>query len=253
MSGKVPVYVICLDSKWETRGSTVCDHFNKCTLISEVNRSPATVPSDFKLEDVAHPFAAATISKGWTRESVVQLSNPNQIGCTLSHINLWRTCLALQTSIIVAEDDAKPKMLTRRVTDVLNAPLSADVVLLQCSNFPFTSVEAEDYSMCKKVSRFWGTACYYLTPAGAVKLLRHALPVVMHVDAYIEACIFSGLQVYSVPGCNDQDHSDTTLGHGFSAVLHVTVVRQRMVMGLLLLLSLIIVTILVWRLYKKPK
>lgn len=246
----VPVYVIALNSKWESRGSKVVEHFSKCTLVSSVNRFPAVTPSNFVLHDVAHPSAMATINSGLERQSTFQLSHPNQVGCAMSHISLWRICLALQTPIIVAEDDARPKMLTRRIKDMLTAPLEADLVILQCSWFPFKT-DKVPYSMCGKVRRFWGTGCYYLTPLGAGKLLKHALPVVMHVDAYIESLIFSGLQIYSVPGCNDQDHSDTTLNHNLLTVLQVTSIRQPVVFSIVFLAALIVIAVLAWRLWKR--
>jgi GR25 family glycosyltransferase involved in LPS biosynthesis len=252
MSVQFDVHVICLASKWASRGNKTVAHFARSSRVRAVHRSDAVTPATFPapVEELAHPYALATIRGKQPFVDVTQLSDVRQIACGLSHIGLWRKCLADGRPLVVAEDDSDAKNLTRRLVDVAAAPLDADVVIVQCSRYPFkTDGVTAGASHCRRVVSFWGTGCYYVTPAGARKLLRHALPMTMHIDAYIRYCIGGAdLTVYAVQGANDQPHHESTLVH--RGIWTVQVVRQQFLLGATAAVALIIIlvlSILLWR------
>ena len=236
-------HVICLASKWATRGKAACAHYRRCSEIQKVHRFDAVTPADFDAEEVAHPYALATIKGGRARAEQTQLSRIVQMACYMSHLRLWERCIGTKDGIVIAEDDGYPRHLRRRICDARTAPLDADVVLIQCSKWPFTAKRcSEDLggTLCKRVSWFWGTACYYLTPRGAAKLRKHALPITHHVDAYMATCIHGiDLKVYSVPGANDQKHDDSTLAH--DGLWSVLLIRQWILLAVVCIAALIVI------------
>jgi GR25 family glycosyltransferase involved in LPS biosynthesis len=231
MPRSIEVHVIALASKWATRGRPTTDHFQKAGLV--VHRFDAVTPADFdqKVDGFVHPQVGAIIDGGWQRDVPADLSHINQVACALSHYALWRRCIELDRPIIVAEDDSLPANMARRLQDLASAPPDADLVLLQCMATEFHSHSVPN-NVCRKVDKFWGASCYYLTPTGAAKMIRFAIPVVMHVDAYMARCLGAGLvRAYSVRGATDQTHEGSTLMH--SGFLSVTTVRRAFWLGVM--------------------
>ena len=225
---------------------------------------PAVTPEDFELNEVTHPFARATIRhRLYTtnddrqvrgRDTTIQLSSEAQVACALSHISLWNLCKELNTPIIVAEDDSRPSKLNERLGYLENdsAVDNADVVVLQCGSFPYSSHSMPDSSL-RRVTNYWGSACYFLTPAGAEILLEHALPITMHIDCYMSFCIAgSGLRILAVPGANDQSLlSPSTLVH--ESVWGVRIMRLQFYLGSLGVLLVVVIASLIWVACKKSK
>ena len=258
-------YVISLDSTRHERADPTCQHFSKARRIDRVFMYPAVTPEDFELDEVTHPFARATIRQGLfqketnknqhetrSRDTTMQLSHETQVACALSHISLWNLCKELGEPIIVAEDDSRPNNLDTRLGYLKSDPAmdDADMVLLQCASFPFSS-EAVDKSLLRRVTDYWGATCYYLTPEGAEVLLEHALPITMHIDCYMSYCITgSGLQVFSVPNANDQSVlSPSTLMH--QSIWGVRVVRLQFYIAALGVLLVVMIVSLIWVACKK--
>jgi GR25 family glycosyltransferase involved in LPS biosynthesis len=147
-----------------------------------------------------------------TRRSHEEIDAKGAIGCTLSHVSLWRQFLSTNhTHLIVSEDDLnlepfkEPGSFAEYLQSQINSlPSGWDVwvagynSLRDCSpwNQPqaipkITSAILDPNIRCHSnaehldIRSFFGTHCYIVTREGAQTLLNHAFPIESHIDAYI--------------------------------------------------------------------
>jgi hypothetical protein len=143
-----------------------------------------------------------------------QFTTPGAIGCYLSHMNVWRKIAAAKEGALVIEDDAvvsDPEVMAQMVRAVQRnrLPPEVDVLLVGWANLMSVDDDAASETataeelaapaapaapaitlgpdvVAHRVLRQFSLALmYYVTPAGARKLLQTALPIEAHVDFYI--------------------------------------------------------------------
>lgn len=111
------------------------------------------------------------------REQNSGLSSKGAIGCTLSHLALWKECIDKDYPyIIIAEDDVfLPHNISRKyndkIVDHLQKPNSA----------VFTSELRKDQGL----NRMYGLHFYFISKGACKKLVEHAIPIDVQTDSYI--------------------------------------------------------------------
>ena len=232
------VHVICLESAYNKRGKKTMSFIEAQldkSLYKELIKVKAVTPKDFVLEDTVDTKQLSIITKKLPRVVHADLDKPEQVGCAVSHIGVWKTCAATNRPVVVVEDDVRPSNISERIRQALTFK-DAHLVLLACNSY--------SHNKQHKVSQFTGTGAYYLTPQGANILLKGATPVSMHIDHYMTACIDAyDLQVFSVDHANDQadTKNGSTLGHGAN-MMAIVVPRLETTIGILaFVLALVII------------
>ena len=164
----------------------------------------------------------------WTiGTTAIHMTNAAQIGCALSHIAVWQE-VARGTSAIVVEDDCRPTVSSpTRITRECNADF---VSLMQRGG--------KAGLLRDRLSEFWGTQAYFVTPVGARLLLRHAFPLDMHVDRFIASVAHRA-------------HAEWRIAHvpykevGRSSLEHITVHQVMWLSGFASVIVAIMVALLV--------
>ena len=181
----LPAFMICLQ---RLRGEFCAEHFPKVQHVFPNNATAIFPAVDASLLDIStdprvSPFARYHIKEDLDTD-FMHTGKASAVGCSLSHIALWKKAVEMDEPIIVLEDDV------RMDKDFMHAAISripdnvdhAAIVYL-----PFADrSECAEY-WCKVQPRigFGGTQMYYITPRGAKILLEQALPIVSQVDVYI--------------------------------------------------------------------
>lgn len=247
----IPVYVISLTSKWLERGKPTLKWWSQ--QCSNVNRFVAIEPKDFNLEDVASLRTISIINKTMGRVQHSDISEPEQVACYLSHVELWKKAIELDEPIIIVEDDVRPAHLDQRL---LNLPTFGPIynnaiVLIQNNPHGFKAQKTETQLL--KVEYFIGLGAYFITPQAAQTLLNVAFPVDMHVDRLVPlaAQTFSNFDVFAVPDSNNQSVGiDSTLFH--TSVFYIETERRLVwnwILGILCI-GLFIGIVVLWLKYK---
>lgn len=186
----LPVYVINLDrrpDRWhDVQQMLARNQFWRVQREAAVDGKllPAQV-----LDQVTTPESRESLTRPRVRHE--ELGSVGAVGCTLSHVNVWRRIVASGEPALVVEDDAVlvPELAQYRVFAQPDQVCSGyDLVLLgyfALRSPPPAQRIAPSNAVVPYGSLFFGTQFYYLTPAGAQKLLEHALPVEIQLDAYM--------------------------------------------------------------------
>jgi GR25 family glycosyltransferase involved in LPS biosynthesis len=246
---KTKLFVICLDKTFEKRCKPTLDKLKTCHSNIEVIQFEA-VRGDTVDHALLHPFAAKTALTG-RRDIHDQFSHINQVGCSLSHINLWKKAIQLGEPILVAEDD----QFNKNTCDMLNYfnHIEPHMGFVSLNNGKQkTSAYSDKFN---RLHRFVGTGLYYITPDTAARLLEYALPVVTHIDIFISDCIEpTKLEAYSslIANSNPIPAGKSTLLHAWPRVLKYQVWLGSLsgLLGLVVLV-LSILLILLYLKYKK--
>jgi hypothetical protein len=125
-----------------------------------------------------------------TNVDILHATRPGVIGCALSHIDLWRRCVALGEPIVVCEDDLQGLVDTpakkRLIRDAL-AEIEPGFHYASIINIPVTIRRGCAGQWCDIRTRWghFGTQMYWITPTAARVLLEQALPVVTNIDIYM--------------------------------------------------------------------
>ena len=109
----------------------------------------------------------------YNREEHIGISSLGTIGCTLSHLELWKLCSHNFPYIIIAEDDVKPKEISE--SDKINIENA-----LKKTNGCFIST-----SLKKNHKTLMGLHFYFLSNGAAKGLSKKALPINMQTDSYV--------------------------------------------------------------------
>jgi len=166
-------------------------------------------------------FAKYNVQRGQDTD-LMHINSAGAVGCALSHIGLWDRCVALGHPIVVVEDDVhicntKAKQIRNAV-----AHLPTDVDFASIMYSPVLSNTGScGAKWCPIEHGFAGMQMYYVTPHGARILLREALPVVTHVDAYVGFVSAAHPSFRAVRWAEHiytfsdmlRDHLKSTLGH----------------------------------------
>jgi len=148
--------------------------------------------------------------------------SPGQLGCYASHYIVWEQCFASERPLIVLEDDAF--LFSERFVSFVRAAGSLPE-RLQCvrlfaplrkTSRPLKRVyETCGIEVFKYRKGHKSTTGYYLTPAGAERLLKHASEWTQPVDLEMDEFWKHGVESYGVhPPCLTNDQSfDSMIGY----------------------------------------
>lgn len=126
------------------------------------------------------------------REAHSSLPSWGGIGCYLSHVDAWKEAEKSKTGLLVFEADAKPvpdaaakfnaifKAFQEQHHDAL-----PDIFFFGGSGSQRHTTIPKSNALLRLLDRQYGTEGYYVSPAGARKLLQDALPMEVQVDTYI--------------------------------------------------------------------
>ncbi len=186
----LPVYVINLDrrpDRWHDVQQMLARHqFRRVQREAAVDGKLLTTEA---LEQVTTPESRASLTRPRVRHE--ELGSVGAVGCTLSHVNVWQRIAASDEPALVVEDDAVlvPELAQYRVfAEPEQVCADYDLVLLgyfALRSPPPAPRTTPQNAVVPYGSLFFGTQFYYLTPVGAQKLLHHALPVEIQLDAYV--------------------------------------------------------------------
>jgi GR25 family glycosyltransferase involved in LPS biosynthesis len=140
------------------------------------------------------------------RESHQGLPSWGAVGCTLSHIQAWKTCLEKNCTILVVEDDVLFVGSTHTWKRLAHQCIGGaeriwDVCLIGSmrpngQRTPKVGPGMRLIEPWPKGKAFWGTEAYFITPNGARLLLQYALPINQQTDYYMQSvAAFHGLRL----------------------------------------------------------
>jgi GR25 family glycosyltransferase involved in LPS biosynthesis len=118
-----------------------------------------------------------------TRRTHREINTPGAVGCTLSHVEVWKQFLdSKNEQCIVLEDDASiPLHFLEKVESCGTLPEGTDIWILSPKlRTPFTQLDGS----WKIPGEFWGTSSYILTRKGAETLLKYVFPIECHLDYF---------------------------------------------------------------------
>jgi len=213
----IQTFVICLGKKAAER----CD-VNMKSIIRVFPKAKETVAvdaSNIKLSSPQISYYARYHIENNIESDFMHLGKKGAVGCSLSHIRLWKKCVELNEPIIIIEDDVNLDKKGGRVQKALSQiPEDCDFASIMYIPIHTQSKKCTG-QWCEIGVNFAGLQLYYITPRGASILLRDALPVVVHVDQYVAyvadvlpefKALYWGKNIYSFFDFYT-DHKNTTL------------------------------------------
>lgn len=196
----LPAYVITMTE----------EEFNKVKSalniagFSNVTRFPAIVGKDMKaqLENDRSMITYRGVTEvdfASYREAHSSLPSWGGVGCYLSHLGLWREAERSPNGILVFEADATPSenaayMAGEDMKALVNAlgGHRPDFVYLGGFGAPPSEPVPNVPGVSRILDRKYGLEAYYVSPEGARKLIKDALPIEVQVDTYIGYKILRG-------------------------------------------------------------
>lgn len=153
---------------------------------SSIIRYPAINGKELDLNEIdITPYTRYLINNPNSRCSHQQINTLGGVGCYLSHCNVWNSYQDTpEGGIIVFEDDLKVcKNFASELTDILhNIPSDCDVLSFGYLGLLEPTKKDEEG---KSTSFFFGLQGYYISNQGMKKLIEHAFPIEVHLDAYV--------------------------------------------------------------------
>ena len=125
-----------------------------------------------------------------TETDVLHLNTKGGVGCNMSHINAWEVIAASGKGSFVIEDDVNIEGMEKKILEAYKR-LPDDVDFASFMYLNWGSTQKSDHVRYNEYWRtitsryFSGLQMYYLTPAGAQKLLKYVFPIVTHMDVYV--------------------------------------------------------------------
>jgi glycosyl transferase family 25 len=114
---------------------------------------------------------------------------PKEIGCYLSHMAAWRSCVATQQATLIFEDDF---IIEPHFVDVVNTLVQSytywDIVRLQalCTSSCKSAKKFSDFALVQNDSDPLGATAYLVNPTSAQRLLDASTDIFEPLDHYIE-------------------------------------------------------------------
>lgn len=153
-----------------------------------IERFSAIRPTD---NDLKHLSFRAALEFGRERKHHWALTTRGALGCTLSHLHIWKNFLQSDKQVaLILEDDADVHAddLQNAVADALQtAHLHWDLFLLGWVGH----LPGDASGVVRPLPRsegFWGSHAYLVTRKAASKLIDDALPIEVQLDAYLQLC-----------------------------------------------------------------
>jgi GR25 family glycosyltransferase involved in LPS biosynthesis len=126
-----------------------------------------------------------------TRRSHYEIDRAGAVGCSLSHFKAWEylTNSTAQAIVIFEDDSPIPVDFKMRLASLLNelpAQGAWDMVTFYRTPFGGGLTGCKpDVGNWQSCTSLMGAHAYMLSRRGAARLLSHAYPIEMHVDAYM--------------------------------------------------------------------
>jgi len=167
-----------------------------------------------------------------TRRSPYEIDHAGAIGCSLSHIAVWQRIVdsAVPMAVVFEDDCSIPVGFAKALaTVVADLPASGDwdVVNFHKTDYdnsgrgctPLKGAD-EPWWKCDSLT---GSHGYLISRRGAQRLLRRALPIEIHIDAYIAYMSRVGIiRFLWHPALNcQQSGSSSDIMHGNHSVLNL--------------------------------
>lgn len=178
-------FMICLG---RLRADFCAEHFPQVQEVFPNNKTAIFPAVDASLLDIQNdprvsPFARYHIDKNLDTD-FMHTGKASAVGCSLSHIELWKKAVELDQPIIVLEDDVRMDKKFMQ-TAISRIPPGVDHAAIVYLPFADRSECGEFWCNVQPRIGFGGTQMYYVTPRGARILLEQALPIVSQIDVYI--------------------------------------------------------------------
>lgn len=152
------------------------------------------LPDDY-IKSITYPSVHYTMNRGRSLDS--DIANHGAIGCSLSHIKLWKQMIEKKEEmyLIIEDDVAVTATIT---TETINSFLQEvcqhdpnwDVILLGWMK-PLPGVLSKDGDVRVTPNIYkindvtFGTHAYLINRKGAERLLKSAFPIIDQVDSYL--------------------------------------------------------------------
>lgn len=130
------------------------------------------------------PYTRYLIDNPNNRCSHQQLNSVGGVGCYLSHYNVWTIYQDTVQGIYIFEDDLQLCSDFPKKLKMIEIPKDCDVLSFGYLGF-VEKLKCDDSSVTKGDALFFGMQGYYVSSQGMKKLIAHAFPIEVHVDAYI--------------------------------------------------------------------
>lgn len=169
----LPVYYISFKKNLSLEKELKKQGFNNVNHFKAVD-GRKYVLGELVKKEILTPRAYNDLRYG--REQHSGITSLGAIGCTLSHLELWKYCIAQNFPfIVVAEEDAYFKK------QINPTDLKKITTTLQKNNSCFISTNKN----LEKNEQFFGTQFYIVSKDGAKQLVKKCLPIDLQTDAYM--------------------------------------------------------------------
>lgn len=123
---------------------------------------------------------------------------PSEIGCYLSHMKAWQSCVDSQITTLIFEDDfVVSENFDELLETMLLQALNWDIIRLQglseCEDVFLQKIGS--YRLARNTSDPLGSTAYIVRPTAARQLLLHSLEIFEPVDHFLEHVEKHGLIV----------------------------------------------------------
>lgn len=170
--------------------------------LAQLNITPQRVDAvygkdldDDYIKSITYPSVHYTMNRGRSLDS--DIANHGAIGCSLSHIKLWKQMIEKKEEMyLIIEDDVA--VTAKVTTETINSFLQEvcqhdpnwDVILLGWMKpLPGLISKDGDVRVAPNIYRIndvtFGTHAYLINRKGAERLLKSAFPIIDQVDSYL--------------------------------------------------------------------
>lgn len=126
-----------------------------------------------------------------------------EIGCFLSHRALWKTCVELDTPLLIFEDDVEIKVNIQEILCAISK-IEEDFDFLRLSgvrtkkNIRLKIQSFPEFKVVEELRDPSGTGAYIITPRGASKLLKSSSSFFVPVDNFISQRFSNNLKSLAI-------------------------------------------------------
>lgn len=148
--------------------------------------------------------------------------SPTEVACFASHYRLWQHCVALDTPIVIMEDDVRlrpefPQALAKAAALIDSLRLLRLAAMFERRYDTLAQIDAK-FRLIRYLKGPYGLQCYALSPAGARTLIEGAKVWINAVDSYVDSFWIHGLASIALVPFQAWDDSDdnkpSTIGSG---------------------------------------
>jgi glycosyl transferase family 25 len=171
-----------------------------------VARELDATPFAWSFQDAVHGASLPSFPEEYDRKKHLRLLGfdmiPGQIGCFLSHRQVWKKCVETQRLTLVLEDDFEFQQPLAEVLPIVfdNLP-HFDVLKLQGHKEGWKYKVLKDYGRNQLVKHYhdtFGVAAYFVKPESAKILLEKSNPFHAHIDDFFGHDWIHGLKILCV-------------------------------------------------------